>query len=114
MVLGLTEEQFWSMTIAELETFAKVEKKRREIAAKQKAIDNYKLADLIGRSVARCFSSKNEMPDIAEVYPDLFDTAEVQEQKRQKKEELSALRFIHFANSHNKKFKREEEQKVNE
>jgi hypothetical protein len=54
------------------------------------------------------------MPDIAEVYPELFDTAEVQEAKKQKQKELSALRFIHFAHSHNQNFKREEEQKVNE
>lgn len=114
MVYGISEEQFWNMTIAELSNEINAIKKRRELAARQTAIDNYKLADLIGRSVSRCFSSKNTMPEIAEVYPNLFESAEIQEEKQRKKEELSALRFIHFAQSHNQKFHREEEQKVNE
>lgn len=114
MLYGITEEQFWNMTIAELERAVRVEKKKNEFERKQRAIDEYRFADLIGISVSRSFSKENRMPQIAEVYPDLFDTAEVQEAKKQKQTELSALRFIHFAQSHNSKFKREEEQKVNE
>ena len=47
------------------------------------------------------------MPGIEEVYPSLFDSQEVKEAKQQKKDELSALRFKQFVNSHNNKFKKE-------
>jgi hypothetical protein len=47
------------------------------------------------------------MPEIGEVYPSLFDTKEIQEQKAEKKAELSVLRFKLFAEAHNEKFKKE-------
>lgn len=76
------------------------------------ASHNYILADLIGRSIARVYSSSNHMPDISEAYPTLFDSKELEEKKAEKKAELSALRFKQFAASFNKKFK--EEAKSNE
>jgi hypothetical protein len=48
------------------------------------------------------------MPEIAEAYPTLFDTKEIQEKKAEKQAELSALRFKQFATSFNKKFNKEE------
>lgn len=65
---------------------------------------HYALADLIGRSVARLYNSSNTMPDISEVYPTLFDSEEIKQQKQEKQAELSALRFKLFADSFNKKF----------
>lgn len=72
--------------------------------AREKASADYILAELIGRSVARIYNSSNKMPEISEVYPNLFSSAEVEEKKKAKKAELSALRFKQFANTYNKKF----------
>ena len=46
------------------------------LEAQEKATYDYILADLIGKSVSRLYSSSNTMPDIAEVYPSLFDSKE--------------------------------------
>ena len=73
--------------------------------ARRKANFDYALADMIGRSVARIYSSSANMPSIEEIYPSLFDSKEIQEVKQQKKDELSALRFKQFALSHNRKLK---------
>lgn len=75
--------------------------------AKEKASYDYILGDLIGISVARSFDKKNKYPEIAEVYPTLFDSQEVVERKQESQAELSALRFKLFADSFNKKFKKE-------
>lgn len=93
------------MTIAEL--VRAIESKKRVIRAeaKERAAFDYVLADLIGRSVARVYSSTNNLPQISEAYPAFFDSEEMQEQQQQKKDELSALRFRQFAQSFNKKFK---------
>ena len=101
---GISEYDFWNMTIAELERLFKSKKRIQEAKEKEKAVFDYILADLIGRSVARTQSSVNQMPELGDVYPWLFDSEEIQEQKQKKKDELSALRFKLFAQSHNKKF----------
>lgn len=93
------------MTIAELTRLIESKKRVEKQRLQNKAHFDYTLADLIGRSVARIYNSSNNMPDITEVYPTLFDTAEIQEQKAAKKVELSALRFKQFANAYNEKFK---------
>lgn len=92
------------MTINELERAIKVKKRRQETQEKKQAVNDYILADLIGRSVSRCFNSNNKMPAIAEAYPSLFDSEEIEEAKQQKQMELSALRFKQFADTFNKNF----------
>lgn len=95
------------MTLAEIERYLASQKRIMKARAQEKATFDYQLADLIGRSIARIYSSSTHMPDIAEVYPTLFDTKEMEERKAVKKAELSALRFKQFAASYNKKFKEE-------
>lgn len=104
---GISEQDFWNMTLAELERA--IESKRRvdKLKAQEKASFDYILADLIGRSIARVHSSANKMPEIGEVYPTLFDSEEIKQKKQEKKAELSALRFKLFANAYNDKFKKE-------
>ena len=84
-----------------------VESKKRviKLEAQERASENYILADLIGRSVARIYSSSASYPELGEVYPTLFDTKEINQKKQEKKMELSAIRFKQFADSHNMKFK---------
>lgn len=106
--LGITEERFWEMTITELErevsSKKRVMRQKAEAEAKSRASFDYALADLIGRSVARIYSNSAKLPDIAQVYPSLFSSEEIEEKKAQKQEELSALRFKKFAQSFNKRF----------
>ena len=73
--------------------------------AQEKAAADYILADLIGYSVARIYSSSARYPDINSVYPNLFNNDQIEEVKSAQKQELSALRFKQFAQSYNKKFK---------
>ena len=93
------------MTIAELIRLIDSKKRILKEQEKKQASFDYTLADLIGRSVARIHSSSNNIPDIAEMYPDLFNSKELEEQRNIKKAQLSALRFKQFANAHNTRFK---------
>lgn len=109
---GITESEFWSMTMAEIERAINSKKRVMKIQAQEKASFDYILADLIGRSIGRIYSSSTKIPEIAAVYPSLFDSQEVEEKRAEKKAELSALRFKQFAESFNKKFKKEEGAKI--
>ena len=95
------------MTLAELERLIESKRRTQKTEAQEKASYDYILADMIGRSISRIYSSSSRMPDISEMYPTLFDTKEIEEKRSAKKSELSALRFRQFANSYNKKFKEE-------
>lgn len=105
MDYGLSEADFWQMTLAEVERYIASKKRLIKLEAQEKASFDYTLADLIGRSISRIYNSTNKMPDISEVYPTLFNSEEIEVQKQQKKNELSALRFKQFAESFNAKYK---------
>ena len=92
------------MTFSELDRAIKSKKRVKKAEAQEKASFDYILADLIGRSISRLYGSNNKIPDIATVYPTLFDSEEAQNQKQQRKAELSALRFKQFAQSYNSRF----------
>ena len=93
------------MTIAELKRAIEAKKRSQKREAEEKASYDYILADLIGRSIARIYNSSAKMPGIATVYPSLFNSAELEEQRAAKQAELSAARFKQFANFHNQKYK---------
>ena len=73
--MGLEEEKFWNMTVAEIERFMNGATWRM----RTKAQFDYALANLIGISSARMMSNDVKFPAISEVYPDLFKMA-VEEQ----------------------------------
>ena len=93
------------MTIAELIRYVESKKRVQIEQAKEKAIFDYTLANLIGRSIGRLYSSTNQYPTIAEAYPALFTTEEVEQEVAQRKDELSALRLKQFAQAYNDKHK---------
>ena len=95
------------MTLAELERALASKKRIQKMKLQEKASFDYILADLIGRSVGRIYSSSTKLPEISEVYPSLFMSEELEEQKRAKKAELSILRFKQFAQSYNDRFNKE-------
>lgn len=92
------------MTLAELTRAIDSKKRQKKEEAQEKASMDYILADLIGRSISRLYSSSAKLPDISEVYPSLFDSQQIEEKKQAQRAELSALRFKQFAKFHNDKF----------
>lgn len=109
---GIDEFTFWNMTIAELERAVESKKRVKQLEARERASFDYNLADLIGRSVGRIYSSSAKLPAIEEAYPSLFDSQELEEARAARKAELSALRFKEFVKSHNDKFIKKEVAKI--
>ena len=97
------------MTIAELTRAIESKKRMMKLKAQEKASFDYTLADLIGRSVHRIYSSTSKMPDISEAYPTLFDSQEIKQKKQEQLAQISALRFKQFAETFNSKFKANKE-----
>lgn len=93
------------MTIGELERAIASKQRTEMLRAKERASYDYILADLIGRSISRIYSSSARMPEISEVYPNLFSTEEIEEKRQEQRDELSALRFKLFAEAYNNKSK---------
>jgi hypothetical protein len=93
------------MTFSELTRALSSKKRILKQQAQERASYDYILADLVGRSLGRFFSSSNKFPEVAEAYPSLFNVEQIQEAKAQKQAELNIARFKQFAESHNKRFK---------
>lgn len=93
------------MTVAELERVFASKKRTKLAEEKERAYFDYILAELIGHSVARIYNKENEYPKIELVYPSVFDTKEMEEERQKQQDEVSALRFKQFAQAFNKKFK---------
>lgn len=110
--VGMSEHEFWNMTLAEIDRYIESKKRVMKIEAQEKATYDYILGDLIGRSIARVYSSSAKYPEIYDVYPTVFDKEKIEEAKRERTMELSALRFKQFAESFNKQFA-EKEAKAN-
>lgn len=96
------------MTIAEITRIAKSKQRTTITASKERAVFDYLLADLIGKSISRIYSNSARMPELYEVYPSLFEQEDIEEKKQEQRDTLSALRFKQFAQSYNKRFKKEE------
>lgn len=95
------------MTLAEVRRAIESRERQKKIEAQERASFDYILADLIGKSVSRVYSSQNKYPEIYNVYPTLFDTKEIQEKERAAKAEASALRFKQFAQAYNNNLNKE-------
>lgn len=102
---GITENAYWDMTLAEVIRAIESYKRRYKAAERQQAAFDYILADAVGRSVSRVYSSSNTMPKLYELYPTLFDSDEIKAQEQARRDELSVLRFKQFAQAHNDKYK---------
>ena len=94
------------MTISELQRALESKARVKKLEAQEKATYDYILAELIGRSVSRIYSKSAKYPAISEVYPSLFDSEELQQKKEERLKELSVLRFKHFAENFNLRFKK--------
>lgn len=95
------------MTMNEYLRCIKAKKRAQRLELQQRALMDWLLADLIGKSFARLYSNSARMPNFQEYYSALLDETQkqdIEEKKQERQDELSALRFKQFANSFNKKF----------
>ena len=106
--LGISEEDFWNMTIGGLDRLGSSKQRTKKDNAKEKAVYGYKLALLIGRAI-RGGDEEHPFPELYEVYPELFleEHLKQEEAKAEQQAKLSAIRFIQFAESFNAKFDKE-------
>lgn len=102
--VGISEHDFWNMTFAELNRLTDSKLRQHKIEAKERATFDYIHAQLIGRALAANMSSEAKFPTIEDVYPSLFLDEEKIEQKHEQQQSLSALRFMQFAESFNRKY----------
>lgn len=106
---GISEYDFWNMTLAELERALDSKRRIQKAEAQERATYDYILADLIGRSMGRIYSSSANYPNISEVYPTLFDTEIIDKAQANRQDELSAIRFKQFAAAFNSNYTKEAE-----
>lgn len=107
MDYGISETTFWESTLAELRRMIESKQRIQKREAREKAAYDYILADLVGRSVARVYSSSAKFPAIEEAYPAIYSSEEMEEKRQQKKDELTIIRLKQFSKAHNQKFKQE-------
>lgn len=101
--MGLTEEEFWTMTIGEFDRFVESKKRKIQQEAQEKAYYDWVLGDLIGRSIARVYSEKAKYPEIYEAYPNIYKKDEIEAKRQEERDKLSALRLQQFADAFNKR-----------
>lgn len=106
--LGLSEFDFWNMTIAEIERYCEGATWR----LKQQAQFDYGLANLIGLSVSRLFDNNNQFPSIEDAYPNLFEKELIEKQKEDLATQKSINNFMAFAMAINAKVKGDENDKL--
>lgn len=105
---GLSEKEFWEMTLGELDRYVSSKQRQEEYRLKERATMDYTQALLIGRAM-RGSDEENPFPELYEVYPNLF-LKELEKREAEKEEllaQMSAIRFIQFAESFNSKFDEE-------
>lgn len=90
------------MTLAELERFFKSKKRVLEAQERKKASFDYIQADLIGRSIARVYNSKNKFPAIEKAYPSLFDSEDIKQVRLKQNQQKFIDGLKQFAHSRNK------------
>ena len=99
--VGLSEFDFWNMTVSEIERYLKGASWRYKTQAQM----DYTLATLIGNAVS-CVFGGGDMLAIEEAYPSLFEI-ELQEKQTaieaEKKMMNSVNNFLEFAKRHNSK-----------
>ena len=103
LLCGLSELDFWEMTIGEVSRYINARNKIRKMEAQERASYDYILANLIAKGVSISLGAKDTMPSIYEVYGEVFEdiVKEKEEEKQEKIMQLSALRFRQFAHSYN-------------
>lgn len=102
---GLKESDFLEMTISEIQRHIDSYNRCQKQRLQEQANFTYAQAGLIGRAIGRLLDDKNTFPNIEEVFPELFDT----QQKEEEKQTLENMNnFLAFVAQHNASFKQKE------
>lgn len=89
------------MTLTELNRYADSYKRVQKRKAQEKAYADYRLADLIGYSIARIYSSDAKYPEIYDVYPAFFDKEAIEEARQEAENQKTFEWLKQFADSFN-------------
>lgn len=103
MLAGLSEKEFWDMTLAEVERYLSVYAEKEKIRQRNQAAFDYTLAALIGSYITRALGGKHKIPSIDKMYPTLFDDEEIKQAEESHRIQIMSERFRQFANTHNSK-----------
>ncbi len=97
---------FWTMTYGEVVDTLNASSKRYQNRLREKALMDYKLADLIAANVALMFKKDAQIPTLFDAYPALFEKEkQLQDEKREEAEmEIWKERMKGFAQEHNRKW----------
>lgn len=110
--MGLTEYDFWNMTIGEFDRYVESQRRLKEQELREKAFFDWTLGDLIGRSISRIYSAQSHYPEIYEAYPSIYKKEDIEQKRQEERDRLSALRLQEFADAFKKR--KEEVAKKNE
>lgn len=102
---GIKEQEFWSMSIAEISRYVESAKRLEEKRLKEKAYFDFTLASHISALIGRMFNeTETEKPDITEIYPFFEEEAvAIQKKKEEQKQEAFIAQLMAFSQQHNKK-----------
>ena len=98
LVAGVSEADFWLMTIGEAARACDAYADRR----KDQAYFAYTNAMAVGAFIASMFNKSQKTPTIEEIYPELFPKDE--EAQMEAQIDRSAANFMKFANAINERF----------
>lgn len=99
--IGITERDFWQMTLAELDRSFRSKQRQIKLQEKKQASFDYVLADLIGRSIARVYNSSNKYPSIYDAYPSIYTEDEIKATQSHRDRQRFIAGLQQFAQTHN-------------
>lgn len=92
------------MTFGEVSRAVDSFMRTHKLKQKEKAINSYILANMIGVSVGMRLGGKGQFPKIEKFYPNLFEEEEQKQIELDAKTKLSVARFRSFAIQYNKRY----------
>lgn len=97
---GISIDAFWNYTIDDVKLLIEAFNKREKNKMQWEAQQTYINAMLVGRTTANILSNgKSKIPQLYEVFPNLFDKPTPQQQDWR----IAKERMMNYANAHNKK-----------
>ncbi len=94
---GMDEDKYWNSTFGEVARYIQAYNNKLRTDIKMSLRASHLTADLVATSVARLLDSDVKLPDITEMYPDLFEDEIKELEAIKEKERLNKLKE-NFAN----------------
>lgn len=94
------------MTYGEIIDTLNANSRKNQNSLKEKAVMDYRLADLIATHVSRAFDKNVQIPSLYDAYPVLFAREKILQDKEREKAEMEMWkqRMLGFAEAHNRKW----------